>query len=160
MTSTNHRFRYIHLRELDVLARILDCYRPSLKSDLQNVTYLLSLMIEDRCLPDQKLWLEMLTDEQIAYGELATYSVKELLNYTGKDPYSMYLELPPSPIEWSPSPRASLGEQSNHSTPFSGPDAPDPPHPENVDITISTIQEAFLSSPLKSPERESFTWSS
>jgi hypothetical protein len=156
MTLTNHRFRHIHLPEVDVLMENLDSYRPSLKFDIQSVTYLLSLMIEDRCLPEQKLWLEMLTDEQIALGELTTNSVKELLNYTDEDSYFVDLHLPRSSSEGSPSPPVSIGEQGNASTPFSGPNTPDR---ENVGITTSTIQEAYLLSSLKSPERESFTWS-
>ena len=64
--------------------------RPSLKSDIQNVTCLLSVMIEDRCLPDQKLWLEMLTDEQIASGELATNSLEELLKVTDEASYLIH----------------------------------------------------------------------
>lgn len=157
MTWTNHRFRRINLPEVDVLTENLDCCRPSLKSDLQNVTVLLSLMIEDQCLPDQKLLLETLTDEQTASGELATNPVKELLNFTNEEAYFVYLDLPPSPSEWSPSHPASLGEQSNASTPFPDPNAHDQ---ENVGITISTIQEAYLLSPLKPPGRELFTWSS
>jgi hypothetical protein len=53
MTLMNHRLRHIHLAEVDVLMENLDCYWPSLKSNIQSVTYLLSLMIEDRSLPDQ-----------------------------------------------------------------------------------------------------------
>jgi hypothetical protein len=157
MTLMNRRFRRITLSEVDVLVKILDCYRPTLKSDIQNVTDLLSLMIEDQCLPNQKLLLETLTDEQAASGELAVNSVKDLLNFTDEDAYFMYLDLPPSPGEWSPSPPVSLEEQSNASTPFPDPNAPDQ---ENVGITISTIQEAYLLSPLKPPEKELFTWSS
>jgi hypothetical protein len=157
MAWTNRRFRRINLPEVDVLMENLDCCRPSLKSDIQNVTVLRSLMIEDRCLPDHKLLLETLTDEQTASGELTAHSLKEMLDFTDEDAYFMYLDLPPSPSKRSPSPPASLGEQSNASTPFPDPNAPDQ---ENVGITISTIQEAYLLSPLKPPEKELFTWSS
>ena len=157
MTWTNHRFRRINLPEVDALLENLDYCRPSLKSDIENVTVLLSLMIENRCLPEQKLLLETLTDEQTASGELAATSVKELLNFTDEDAYFMYLDFPPSPEDWSPSPPTSLGEQSNASTPFPDPNALDQEKPV---ITISTIQEAYLLSPLKPSERELFTWSS
>jgi hypothetical protein len=122
--------------------------------DIQNVTDLLSLMIEDRCLPDQKLLLETLTDKQTVSGWLAANSVKDLLNFTNEEAYFMYLDLPLSPSEWSPSYPASLGEQSNASTPFPDPNTHDQ---ENVGITILTIQEAYPLSPLKPPGRELFT---
>lgn len=157
MTLMNRRFRRITLSEVDVLMESLDSHRPALKSDIQNVTDLLSLMIEDQCLPDQKLVLETLTDDQTASGELAAHSVRDLLNFADEDMDFMYLEYPPSPSERSPSPPASLGEQSNSRTPFPHPNAPDQ---ENVGITISTIQEAYLLSPLKPREKEFFTWSS
>jgi hypothetical protein len=61
------------LAEVDALVEYLDSYRPSLKADIQNLTSLLSPLIEDRCLPDQRLKLEMLSESQIA-----TQSLKEL----------------------------------------------------------------------------------
>jgi hypothetical protein len=61
------------LAEVDVIVEYLDSYRPSLKADIQNLTSLLSPLIEDQCLPDQRLKLEMLSESQIA-----TQSLKEL----------------------------------------------------------------------------------
>jgi hypothetical protein len=40
------------LIEVDALMEHLDSYRPSLKADIQNLTSLLSPLIEDLCLPD------------------------------------------------------------------------------------------------------------
>jgi hypothetical protein len=56
----------------------LDPYRLSLKADIQNLTSLLLPLIEDRCLPDWRLKLEMLTESQITSGEHITQSLKEL----------------------------------------------------------------------------------
>lgn len=77
----------IYILEVDFLVENFDCYWPTFKSDIQNVADLLSLMIEDRYLPDQQLFLEILTDKQIASGELGGNSVKELLDFTDGDAY-------------------------------------------------------------------------
>jgi hypothetical protein len=45
----------MQLPEVDTLVEYLDSYRPSLKADIQNLTFLLLLFIEDQCLPDQRL---------------------------------------------------------------------------------------------------------
>ncbi len=66
----------------------LDSYRPSLKADMENLTSLL-LLVKDQCLPDRRLELEMLTESQIASGELATRSLEELFKYS--DNYSSFL---------------------------------------------------------------------
>jgi hypothetical protein len=149
MALTNHRFLNIHLPAIDALMENLDSYRPSLKSDIQNVTNLLSYIVEDPCLPDEKLWLEMLTDEQIASGELATNSLEELLKVTDEASYLIHSDPSHSATEGSPSP----GEQGNASTPFSEPDTTGR---EDVGINISSAHEAYLLSPLKSPEMEWF----
>jgi len=57
--------------------KYLDFYRPAFKDDVKNLTSLLSPLIEDRCLPDQRLKLEMLSESQITSGELAAQSLKE-----------------------------------------------------------------------------------
>jgi hypothetical protein len=77
------------LIEVDALVEYLDSYRPSLKADIQNLTCLLSLLIEDRCLPDQRLQLEMLTESQIASGEHTDRLLKELFEFTSG--YSSFL---------------------------------------------------------------------
>ena len=79
----------MQLPEVDTLVEHLDSYRPSLKADIQNLTSLLSPLIEDQCLPDQRLQLEMLTESQITSGEHTTRSLKELFEYS--DDYSSFL---------------------------------------------------------------------
>ena len=149
MALTNHRFLNIHLPAIDALMENLDSYRPSLKSDIQNVTNLLSYIVEDQCLPDEKLWIEMLTDEQIASGELATNSLEELLKVTDDASYYTNSDPSHSATEDSPSP----GEQGNASTSFPEPDTTGR---KNIGMTISSAHEAYLSSPLKSSEIEWF----
>ena len=121
--SISHTWALPLLASLDFECTVHDSYieksrqghnRPSLKSDIQNVTCLLSVMIEDRCLPDQKLWLEMLTDEQITSGELATNSLEELSKFTDEASYFTHSDPSHSATEGSPSP----GEQGNASTSF------------------------------------------
>src|SRR2546421_70470 len=70
--------RNLTLPDVDALVEYLDSYRPALKDDIKDLTSLLSPLIEDQCLPDQRLKLEMLSESQIASGELATQSLKEL----------------------------------------------------------------------------------
>jgi hypothetical protein len=60
----------------------LDSYKPSLKADIQNLTSLLSPLIEGRCLPDQRLKLEMLSESQIASRDHETQSLKELFEFS------------------------------------------------------------------------------
>jgi hypothetical protein len=43
------------LPEVDALVEYLDSYRPSLTADIENLTSLLSPLIEDQGLPDQRL---------------------------------------------------------------------------------------------------------
>lgn len=54
---------------------------------LKNLISLLSLLIEDRCLPDERLKLEMLSESQITSGELATQSLKELFELSDECSY-------------------------------------------------------------------------
>jgi hypothetical protein len=102
----------------------LDSYRPSLKTDIQNLTSLLSPLIEGCCLPDQRLKLETLSESQIAFGEHETYSLKELFEFT--DECSSFLteealsDLPQPNTEASIHPLVSLGEQAGGSTTMPG----------------------------------------
>jgi hypothetical protein len=48
----DHSLRNMQLPEVDTLVEHLNSYRPSLKADIQNLTSLLSPLIEDQCLPD------------------------------------------------------------------------------------------------------------
>ena len=74
---------------IDALIEYLDSYRLFLRSDIQNLTSLLLLMIEDQCLLDQRLYLEILIENQIVSGYLTTQSLKELFEFTDK--YSYFL---------------------------------------------------------------------
>ncbi|KAL5322924.1 hypothetical protein ACEPPN_010904 [Leptodophora sp. 'Broadleaf-Isolate-01'] len=106
----------MQLPEADILVEHLDSYRPSLKADIQNLTSLLSPLIEDQCLPDQRLQLEMLTESQIVSGEHTTRSLKELFEYS--DDYSSFLtniarsDLSQPNTEVSTDPLASFGRQA------------------------------------------------
>ena len=153
----NCRFLNVRLPDVDTLLEHLDFYRPSLKSSIQNVTLLLSLMIEDQRLPEEKLVLEMLTESQIASGEHATQGLDTLFKLTDELSYYMaediQSDLPRSVTEGSSSPLESPREQRNTGTPLSESDAPGG---EGVDITYSSVNTVFLSSPLNSPEMDSF----
>jgi hypothetical protein len=111
--------RNMTLIEVDALVEYLDSYRPSLKADIQNLTCLLSLLIEDRCLPDQRLQLEMLTESQIASGEHTDRLLKELFEFTSG--YSSFLteaafDLSQPDTKASTSPLVSFEEQVDSST--------------------------------------------
>jgi hypothetical protein len=60
----------------------LDSYRLSLKAYIQNLISLLLLLIEDQCLPDQRLKLEMLTESQITSREHTAQLLKELFKFS------------------------------------------------------------------------------
>jgi hypothetical protein len=50
ITNPDERsLRNLTLPEVDALVEYLDSYRPALKTDIQNLTSLLSPLIEDRC---------------------------------------------------------------------------------------------------------------
>jgi hypothetical protein len=85
----NHSLRNMNLLEVECLAEHLDSYKPSLKANIQNLTSLLSPLIEDQRLPDHRLELEMLTKSQITSGEHTDRSLKELFKYY--DDYSSFL---------------------------------------------------------------------
>jgi hypothetical protein len=51
----DHSLRNMKLPEVYALVEHLDFYRPSLKADIKNLTSLLSPLIEDHCLLDQRL---------------------------------------------------------------------------------------------------------
>lgn len=65
----------------------LDFSRPSFKINIRNLTSFLSVLIENRCLPSQRLILEVLSENQIASGEHASRSLKELFKYAGGHTY-------------------------------------------------------------------------
>jgi hypothetical protein len=102
----------------------LDSYRPSLKADIQNLTSLLSLLIEAYYLPDQKLKLKMLSESQITSGEHETQSLKELFEFTNE--CSTFLteealsDLSQPDTEASTDPLVSLREQAGGSTAMPG----------------------------------------
>jgi hypothetical protein len=96
----------------------LDSYRPSLKTDIQNLTYILSAVIDDRCLPDQKLRLEMLTESQITAGEHTNRSLEALFEFTDECSYFVAESTSQFIAEDSHCPPASLEEQVNDCTSF------------------------------------------
>jgi hypothetical protein len=128
----SHKFLNIHLPKVDALMENLD-------SNIRNVSCLLSSMIEDRCLSDQKMCLEMLTDEQIAPGELATNSLEELLKFTDEASYFTNYDPSRCATEDSPNP----GKHGNARTSFSEPDTTGR---EDVGIIISSAHDAFIAS--------------
>jgi hypothetical protein len=121
------------LPEIDALMERLDSYRPSLKADIQNLTSLLLPLIEDRCLPEQRLRLEILTESQIISGEHATRSLKELFEHS--DDCSAFLieaaysNLSQPDTEASHAPSVNLGEQADSRTALPSPDIFDPDDP-------------------------------
>jgi hypothetical protein len=143
----NRSLRNVTLPEIDALVEYLDSYRPSLKADIQNLTSLLSPLIEDRCLPDQRLKLEMLTESQITSGEHAARSLKELFEFS--DYYSYFLteaarsDLSDPVTEASPYPLASFEEKADGSTALPGPHTL-----EQDDPGMTYTNFLFLSSPV------------
>jgi hypothetical protein len=131
---------------MDALVEYLDSYRPSLKADIQNLTALLAPLIEDQCLPDQRLMLEMLTESQIASGEHAARSLKELFEYSDECSYYLteaaHSDLSQPNTEASPYPLVSFGEQAGGSTVLLG-----PPILDQDDQGITSYTD-YLSSPV------------
>jgi hypothetical protein len=143
------------LAKVDALVEYLDSYRPSLKANIQNLTSLLSPLIEDQCLPDQRLKLEMLSESQIAsrtqllkelfefsddyssfLTEAATQSLKELFEFS--DDFlteTAHPDLSQSIAEGSPYPLVNLGEQADGSTAFPSPDTVDQEDPGITSFT-------------------------
>jgi hypothetical protein len=147
----DHSLRNMQLHEVDTLVEYLDSYRPSLKADIQNLTSLLSPLIEDQCLPDQKLQLEMLTESQITSGEHTTRSLKELFECS--DDYSSFLtEIARSNLstEASTNALASFGGQAGGSAALQSPYILDPDDPS---ITSCTD---YLLSPTSWDEMDQF----
>jgi hypothetical protein len=110
------------LIEVDALVEYLDSYRPSLKADIQNLIFLLSPLIEDRCLPDQRLYLEILTKSQIVSREYTNRSLKQLFELTNS--YLSFLtqaafDLSQPDTKASTSPLVSFEEQVGGSTAIS-----------------------------------------
>jgi hypothetical protein len=132
----------------------LDSYRPALKDDIKDLTSFLSPLIEDRCLPDQRLKLEMLSESQITSGELATQSLKELFVFC--DDFSYYLteaassDLSQSSTEASPPPRVDLGTQADISMPSPCPSIPSPDDPSITSYTD------YLTSPTSGEDMDTF----
>src|SRR5258706_13621635 len=85
----DYSLRNMTLPEVDALVEYLDSYKPCLKADIKNLTSVLPLLIEDQCLPDQRLTLETLTESQLASGEHTTQSLKELFKFS--DDYLSFL---------------------------------------------------------------------
>ena len=79
-----YRLRNMILDSIDTLIEYLDSYRLSLRSDIQNLTSLLLLIIEDQYLLGQRLYLEILTENQIISRYLITQSLKELFKFINK----------------------------------------------------------------------------
>ncbi|KIM99998.1 hypothetical protein OIDMADRAFT_55889 [Oidiodendron maius Zn] len=107
-----------------------------------------------QCLPEEKLVLEMLTESKIASGEHATQCLDKLFKLTDESSYYMAEDIQSdlqSVTEGSPSPLGSPTEQGNTSTPLS-----DAPSREDIGTTLSSVNTVFLSSPLNSPEMDSF----
>ena len=149
-----HSLRNLTLPEVDALVDLLDSYRPALKADIQNLACLLSLLIEDRCLPGWRLKLEMLSESQITSGGLATQSLKELFKFS--DDYSYFLMEAASSDLSRPGTQAllfsqvDLGNQPNVS--MASPD-PSIPGPNDPSITLYTD---YLSSPTSWEEMDRF----
>jgi hypothetical protein len=133
------------LPEIDALVEHLDSYRPSLKADIQNLTSLLSPLIKDQCLPDQRLQLETLTESQIASREHAARSLKELFEHSDDCSSflteAVYSDLCQPDTEASPHPLMNLGEQADSSTALPGPVILDPDDPGITSYTeyVSSI---------------------
>jgi hypothetical protein len=141
----------MQLPDVDTLVEHLDSYRPSLKADIQNLTSLLSPLIEDQCLPDQRLLLEMLTKSQITSGEHITRSLKELFEYSND--YSSFLtEIahPDPSTEASTDALASFGGQAGGSTALPGHCILEPGDPSITSFTD------YLSSPTSWGEMDQF----
>ncbi|PVH75156.1 hypothetical protein DL98DRAFT_536828 [Cadophora sp. DSE1049] len=129
---TNDNLRNMKFPEVDALVEQLDSYRPSHQANIQNLTSLLLPLIEDRCLPEQRLQLETLTESQITSGEHAARSLKELFEHSDDCSAflteSAYSDLSRPDIEASPDPSMNLGEQADSRTALPGPDFdPDDP---------------------------------
>jgi len=69
----------------------LDFSRPYLKTDIKNLSFLLSALIEDQYLPSRTLLLKVLSKGQIRSRELAIQSLKELLEYSDDINYADFL---------------------------------------------------------------------
>ena len=144
-----YRLRNITLDSIDTLIEYLDSYRLSLRSDIQNLTSLLLLIIEDQYLLGQRLYLEILTENQIISRYLTTQSLKELFEFT--DEYLYFLTEAIQSIEDSPYPSVSNREQASIVFPRLY-----IPGQEDIGITILSVHNDFLSSALNSPEIDSF----
>lgn len=123
----------MELPEIDAHVERLDTYRPSLKTDIQNLTSLLPPLIEDRCLPEQRLQLETLTKSQIASGEHAAQSLKELFEYSDDCSAFLseaaYFDLSRPGIVALPPLSVDIGERANSRTALPGPSIFDPNDP-------------------------------
>ena len=69
----------------------MDFSRPCLKTDIKNLSFLLSALIEDQYLLSRTLLLKVLSEGQIRSRELAIQSLKELLEYSDDVNYADFL---------------------------------------------------------------------
>jgi hypothetical protein len=86
-----HSLRELTAPQEDALVIYLDFSRPCLKTDIKNLSSLLSALIEDQYLLSRTLVLEVLSEGQIRSRELAIQSLKELLKYSDDINYASYL---------------------------------------------------------------------
>jgi len=145
VTNLEHRsLRNLTILEVDALVKYLDSYRPALNDDIKNLTSLLSPLIEDRCLPGQRLKLEMLSESQITSGELAAQSLKELFDLSDECSYFLTeadgSDLPQSGTEASLSSQVDLEKQADFKMASLGPSIPGP-----VDPSITLYTDYLLS---------------
>jgi hypothetical protein len=75
----------------DALVAYLDSSRSCLKTDIKSLSALPSAPIEDQYLPNRTLMLEILSEGQIKFGELAIRSLRELLEYSDDVNYASCL---------------------------------------------------------------------
>jgi len=148
-------FRKLTLPQIDALVEYLDSSRPSLKSDIQNLTSLLPALIEDRCLPSQRLKLEILSESQITSGEHASRSLRELLEYADDDYTSFLTEEALSEFSWS-STEASLYPLVDLEKQADGNPASLAPFILDLENLVVTSYADYLLSPIDMKEIEIF----
>ncbi|CZR50576.1 uncharacterized protein PAC_00450 [Phialocephala subalpina] len=86
---SNETLRALTVRQEDALIAYLYQLKPSLKSDIQNLTTLLSQVVKYQRLPDKKLKLEMWSEDEI--GSHASGSLNELFEYSDEVDYRSFL---------------------------------------------------------------------
>jgi hypothetical protein len=63
----------------------------SLKADIENLTSFLAQLIEDQCLPNRKLKLEMWSESEMGSGPHTSMSLGELFEYSSEGDYMSFL---------------------------------------------------------------------